>query len=315
VSVGSTPPNEGKGYIDIHHHITAPGSPRLGLPNWSPHLAVEEMDRNGVATGIGFPGPIDVADIAQGRALARSWNEYGTQMGCDYPGRFGLFAALPMMDTDGTLAEIAYAADVLGSDGFGIATNYGDNWLGSERFRPILAELNSRKAVVFVHPNRAPCSTPDALSYVGNFNSGWIEYPMNTARSILDLVASGTLRAFPEIRFIFCHGGGLMPLLLGRIEGFKAWNMVGPEKMRELFPDGIAAEYRKLYFECAQAYATEAFHAVETTADASHLLFGTDFDRFSIAHSIDMLNALELSPALERAIIRDNAASLLPRWS
>src|ERR1700747_115704 len=70
------------GKIDVHHHVGPPpnatgSSGGAGGPAWSPEIAIEEMDRNGVATGIGFPGPIPVStDLERGRKQAREYNEY-----------------------------------------------------------------------------------------------------------------------------------------------------------------------------------------------------------------------------------------------
>jgi predicted TIM-barrel fold metal-dependent hydrolase len=310
-----------KGKIDVHHHIAPPnpggGVGGGGAANWSPAIAVEEMDRNGVATGIGYPGPVPVSpDVERGRKLAREWNEFGTQIGKDHPGRFGLFASLPLPDVEGALKEIEYAADVLHADGFGIATSYRDMWLGDAKLRPVFEELNRRKAVVFVHPIDAACCVPATLTYEKPPMSGaWIEWPMNTARTILSLMASGNLRELPGVRFIFCHDGGVMPLLISRLAGFTDWDAVGPEKLRALFPEGIEAEFRRLYFEGAQGYAPENMGALMKLVPLSHILFGTDYNRFPISHSVRLFESLKLAPAARRAIERDNAAALLPRWN
>ena len=176
----------------------------------------------------------------------------------DHPGRFGLFASLPLPHVDLALAEIAYAYDVLRADGIGVSTNEGDIWLGDERNWPMFAELNRRKAVVFVHPAATSNCSAVSRAYGGELiSSPWLEFPMNTARAILGLLAKGVTRKYPDIRFIFSHGGGAMPFLLGRIAGFTGWRTVGGETLRELFPDGIYAEFGKLYFDCAQALAPE----------------------------------------------------------
>jgi 6-methylsalicylate decarboxylase len=312
------------GKIDVHHHVGPPpsvggvggGRGGAGGPAWSPEIAIEEMDRNGVATGIGFPGPIPVsADLERGRKQAREYNEYAARIGRDHPGRFGLFASLPMHDVAGALKEIEYALDTLKADGFGISTSYGDMWLGDPQLRPIFEEMNRRKAVVYVHPNDAPCCTPATLTYEKQGISGpWIEWPMNTARTILSLMANGNTRQFSGVRFIFSHGGGVMPLLLSRVAGFTDWAAVGPEKLHEMFPDGIESEFRKFYFEGAQAYAPENMGALMKLVPASHILFGTDYNRFPISHSVKLFESLKLSSGVRRAIERDNAVTLLPRW-
>ncbi len=311
-----------KGLIDVHHHIGSLANIGQrgggGAANWSPARAVEEMDRNRIATGIGYPGPVQStpSDFERGRSQARELNEYGAQIGRDYRGRFGLFAALPVADVDGSLKEIEYALDVLKADGFGITTSYGDTWLGDTKLRPIWAELNRRKAVVYVHPSDDRCCTPATLTYETQGISGpWLEWPVNTARTILSLMANGITREFSGIRFIFSHGGGVMPLLIHRIAGFTDWNAVGPERLRALFPNGIEAEFRKLYFEGAQAYSPVNMDALMKLVPASHILFGTDFDRFSIAHSIKLFEALRLPADIRRGIERENAVALLPRWA
>ena len=120
---------------------------------------------------------------------------------------------------------------------------------------------------------------------------------------------------FPISVFCFCHGGGVLPILLGRFAGFEGWHDVGPDRLKAIFPDGVYAEFGKLYFECAQAYAPETVTMLRSLVPASHILFGTDFSYFPIAHSVDALNALALPLEVYNAFARDNAATLLPRWA
>lgn len=301
--------------IDVHHHFQPSGKNADGN-EWSPHMAMEELERNAVTAAIGWCGFIITEDIAAGRKQARDWNEWGTKLCSTYPGRFGLFASLPFGDIDGSLAEIRYAYDVLKADGIGLTTSYGNSWLGDQRFALLWQELDARHATVFVHPFDAPCCRASSLSYeTGVISSAWMEWPFNTARTILSLLASGTTRKFPNIKFIFSHGGGVMPILIGRLDGFVDWKPVGAQNLKELFPDGIYGEYRKLYFECAQAYAPETMQMLREILPGDRLLYGSDFSYFPMAHSLDLVKKLELPAIVRQALLGGNAASILAKWA
>jgi hypothetical protein len=141
----------------VHHHISPPvwleavKRAKLDNPpmaNWSPEKSLEDMDKGGVATAMTSPttpqlGFLSAADAAQ---IARASNEYARKLANDYPGRFGVFAMLPMPHVDESLHEIDYAFDTLHADGIGMMTSYGDKWLGYSEFQPVFDELNRRKA-------------------------------------------------------------------------------------------------------------------------------------------------------------------------
>ena len=301
--------------IDVHHHFE-PTAVNVDGSLWTIGMALEELDRNHIATAIGYAGPLFPHDLQEGRRLARETNEWSAELCRAHPKRFGLFASLPLTDVDGSLAEIAYAFDVLHADGIGLATHYDGLGLGDTKFRPIFEELNRRKAVVYVHPSGNKCSIQSSVTYQSDLISApWIEFPTNTARTILSLWTGGTTRDFLDVTFIFCHGGGVLPLLLGRWAGFPCWYDVGPEQFTDAFPDGVYAEFRKLYFELAQAYAPETIAMLRSLLPASHLMYGSDYSYFPVSHSIELFAKLDLPQDVRTLIGGDNAAALLPRWS
>lgn len=101
--------------------------PEENIP-WTPEVSLRAMDALNidiavlsVPTGVPF-GPVG----PENRRGARVLNEMLAKISKDYP-RLGWFAATPLLyDTEGTLAEIAYALDVLGADGVGLAACYGE---------------------------------------------------------------------------------------------------------------------------------------------------------------------------------------------
>src|SRR5690349_21712395 len=203
------------GRIDTHHHFTIPklfelstakGVNQPTLKGWTAEKSIEEMDQGGVATSIisiSDPG-VWFGDNAAARALVRECNEYGAKVVKDYPGRFGQFAVLPLPDVDGSLKEVEYAMDTLKMDGIGILSSYQGKYLGNPYFAPLMQELNRRKAVVFCHPFCAACETEATLTDAQNRG---VEFVFDTTRTILSLISTGTVIRFPDIRFIWSHGG------------------------------------------------------------------------------------------------------------
>ena len=296
------------GLIDVHHHFAPSGKDNEGRA-WTVAGSLDEMDRNGVDAAIGSLPPVGDG----GPSRARAWNEWGARLCADHPGRLGLFATLPLSAMDDALGALAYAIDVLRVDGVGLPTSYGDVWLSDERFEPLLAEMDRRRLVVFVHPYATSQCRAVGTAYGGDLvTPPWLEFPTNTARLILGLLVRGVNRRYPGIRWIFAHGGGTMPVLLGRIAGFDGWDSVGPDTLARVFPGGIHAGFADFYVECAQAYAPESFALLQRLLPASHLLFGSDYTYFPLAHSVQALDALKLG---DSALASGNALSLFPRFA
>jgi predicted TIM-barrel fold metal-dependent hydrolase len=303
-------------FIDTHHHIYPPKFMAENVEHkidgaaigWTPRYSLDQMDHNGVATAIGSitnPG-VWFGDNEEGRKNARECNEYGAKLARDYPGRFGMFAALPLPDTEGSLREIEYAFDTLKLDGIGLLTSYDNGkLLGHAQFAPVFDELNRRKAVVFVHPTITCCA---------NLNQRVtplsIEFPTDTARTITDLVYSGTLMRCPDIRFIFSHGGGTVLMLISRLAG----GGLKPEDRAKIIPNGFGAELKKLYYDVASvAVNPAAMAALFKVIPTSQILFGSDLPFWKIETIASATNQFDLPPSDLRAIQRENAQHLFPR--
>ena len=307
----ATKPNR----IDIHHHFAPPAwvaevkdRPLFNVANarWSPAQSIEDMDRGGVAAAvvsITNPG-LWFGDPAATTRLARACNEYGAKLVQDHPGRFGLFATMPLPDVDATLKEIEYAYDTLKTDGIGLLTSYDDRWLGNAAFRPVMEELNRRRAVVDVHPTAANCCRN--LDY--GLGPNYIEYGTDTTRAIIGVTFSGDAARFPNIRFIWSHAGGSTPFLAGRIDG-------GSGGAKDRLPNGFMAEAKKFFYDTAGAVNRGALTSLLELVTPSQIVFGTDFPAGGTSREVTQLLAdLKMFDGVGlRAIERDNAIKLLPR--
>lgn len=311
------------GLIDLHHHILPPaylaeardrviaqgqGFLPARVLEWSPQNSLAEMDQNGVAASIvsiSTPG-VWFGSAQSARTLARKCNEYAARLVNDYAGRFGFFAVAPLPDIDGTLREIAYAMDVLKADGIGFMTSYGDKWPGDPAYAPVFDELNRRKAVVYFHPTGPNC----CRDLIPNVPYVFTELPHDTTRAITSLLFSGSFARLRDVRFIFSHAGGTLPMVAGRISRQSA-------QMKELaakLPNGVEYELKRLYYEIAGSANPPAMAALMKLVLTSQILFGSDYPWGTIATTARGMASLGLSLADLKAIGRDNAMALLPRF-
>src|SRR5947199_7005215 len=125
-------------------------------------------------------------------------------------------------------------------------------------YPPVLAELNRRKAVVYVHPLVAACC--GRLS-VGAFPAV-LEVPHDTTRTVTSLLLSGSFSRLPDIKWLFSHAGGTIPMLAGRIQAFYGRSTRGDQS--GLTADGIAEQFRRLHYGTATATSAPTIAALMT---------------------------------------------------
>ncbi|WP_328737811.1 amidohydrolase family protein [Streptomyces bobili] len=272
------------GLVDVHAHLlpdfyvqqaTAAGHAHPdgmgGWPSWSVTAHLDLMDRNGIETAmlsISSPG-VHFGDDKTARLLARRVNEYAAELTRDHPGRFGNFVSLPLPDVDGTLEEIPWAFDELGADGVALMTHTHGMYLGDERLDPVFAELDRRRAVVFLHPTSPVCWERSSLGRPRPM----VEYVFDTARTVTDLVMAGTLTRHPNMRVIVPHCGGTIPVLADRINEF----------MKLLLPlqqpptTDAVQQLRGLYYDMAGTAFPRQVPALLKLVDPDRVLFGSDY--------------------------------------
>jgi 6-methylsalicylate decarboxylase len=264
------------GKIDVHFHLVPQffreavhevisKSPAGGIdfPDWSPTLALDVMDRQGIAVAI-----VSLAQPGSGflpsekcAGFARRCNDYAAELIAQHPRRFGCFGHLPMHDMDAAIAEARYCLETLRFEGISLFSSYGDKFLGDPWLDPLMSYLDSRSAVAHVHPALHPSTKSIALPWPGFM----MEFVFDTTRAAVNLVFSGALERYPNIRFILSHGGGTMPYIAWRLS---VSPMIDP-RLKQRSPQEILAGLKTFWYDSALVPAPQARYRASQRRSAS----------------------------------------------
>jgi 6-methylsalicylate decarboxylase len=310
--------------IDVHHHIIPPvyleAMRRVGIadpipgvdyPAWDVQTTLAVMDRQGIATAIvsiSEPG-VYFGNVALARDLARQINEFSVRLVADHPQRFGAFAVLPLPDGNAALRELEYALDTLKLDGIGLLTNYRGTYLGDAALDALFAELHRRQVVAFIHPSTPPSTDQPTFGLPPSL----YEFTFDTTRMVANLLYSGTLDRYPNLRLILSHAGGTVPYLTRRLT-------FGPtigSYLKARAPQNLIASLRQLYYDVAMSASPYALPSLQALVDPSHILFGSDYPFMpepSVADNVAGLADYEgFDQQAQWMIERENALALFPR--
>ena len=310
--------------IDVHHHFLPPKFMaelnRLGVqwtggpakPVWNLDIARETMARNGIEAAVASPVPqVHWGDDAAAAWWARHCNEFTARAVHDDPAHFGGLATLPLPDAEAALRELEHAYDVLRLDGVILQASNGTKYLGDPAFEELFAELDRRRAIVLIHPNTVP---PGATVPELSIPWGLVEFPFDTSRAVANLLYNGLLERYPNVRYIVSHAGGAIPYLALRLQLGTELPGVG-----DRVPKGVPHYLRNLYYDTALSPSEPVLAALREFAAPGHVLFGSDWpmvpEKVVQIETALLEGSRVLDDAARRAIDRDNALALFPRFA
>lgn len=303
--------------VDVHAHFV-PEPYRAGLlaagkdrpdgspiPPWSAAAHLERLDELGIETAmlsLSSPG-LDV----DGRAeyWAELVNDAGAALAAEHPRRFGWFASLPLPDVEASLGELDRVAEQ--ADGFALLTNHAGVYLGDPQLDPVMAELDRRQAVVFVHPTSpAGCGQVDQ-----GRPAPLIEYLFDTTRAVTNLLLNRVVQRFAGIRWIIPHNGAALASVADRVQLFSDFILKAPDA------EPVADVLARLYYEVgSSAPFPRAASALLELVGPDRLLLGTDLPYApppAVAANLARLRAGELVTGDLTGLLSGNALRLFPR--
>ncbi len=270
--------------VDVHTNIIIPEymevlkahgaelEETFPLPVWEAERHLAFMDSAGIRTAVlTMPAPQPYyGNVEESAKCIRRVNEVSAEVKRQYPGRFKFCAALPLPDVDAAIREAVYALDTLKADGVKLATNSRGQYLGDEELDPLMEVLNERHAVVIIHPHRpTPCSEES----ISTTPLAMYEYPAETTRAVVNMLARNVLVRYPNLKVVVPHCGSFLPLALPRMKSILS-AMVKQGYMQPIDWEGNLS---RLYFDLAGSPTIEVLRSLLTITTPDHVFYGSDY--------------------------------------
>jgi predicted TIM-barrel fold metal-dependent hydrolase len=265
------------------------------------HQRVELLDSVGVDTQVlsmGAQQPY-FEDRDKACLAARFANDLYQDTVARFGGRFAAFGCVPLPHVAAAVEEVAYCLDELRMAGINLGCSVAGRALEEAEFEPLWAELNRRRAVVFLHPVAlgGPLLDLPGLPM-------WLGSRFEDTVAAVRLVISGLTARFPDVKIIVPHLGGTIPFMWGRLADYSNRGM-GESPQQAL---------KRFYYDTVNNTPAALRCAVEVLGP-ERIMLGTDFPYMKatseLAGYVNYVAESGLDPDVVSAILDRNAQELL----
>ena len=247
---------------------------------------------------------VDALDPAEGLEVAQAANEELAQIARRFPGRFICYAAVPMTDVPGAVAELERAVKRLGHRGVGLSAGIHGKPLDHPDLAPLLECAAHLDVPVILLPNHP--SLIDAQLAPHGWLTGAYGFQVDISTVALRLLCAGTLDRLPRLRIVLANLGGVLPFVMERLEQY--WSRVHAGKRPLPVPPREAL--RRFWYETASGHPAAIRMSAELIG-ADRLVFGSDYPSFDFVRALQSVRDCGLPAAAIEAILRDNARQLV----
>lgn len=234
-----------------------------------PELYLGEQGKAGIAHSLVSPIPqlflYDFAPVVTSE-VSTVYNDGLAQWVKLHDTRLSALATVPMNDPEAAAAELERAMGQ-GLRGAIVGSSWGGNMLSEDKFTPFWESANRNKAIVFVHP--LLCTDPRLGK---RMMPNLIGVPWESTVCATDLLLSGMLTRYPDVKILLAHGGGLMPYQIGRMnKGYEMWKAVSAE-----LPEPPQMMIKKFWYDTV-LWNPGALHYLTELVGEDKLVQGTDY--------------------------------------
>jgi predicted TIM-barrel fold metal-dependent hydrolase len=217
------------------------------------------------------------------------------------PDRLAGLGTVPLGHPELAVAELTHAVSSLRLAGVCVGSHVQGRELADPAHDRFWAAAEELGAVVLIHPWGCRLGAALAGQYLGNT----VGQPVETTVALSHIIFSGLLDRHPGLRLVAVHGGGYLPVYIGRSD--HAWQ-VRPDARGCAEPPG--SYLRRIWFD-SLVYTVAGLSALVEVAGPDRVMLGTDYPfDMGVQDPVRRLDAAGFSPADRDAIAGRNATAL-----
>jgi aminocarboxymuconate-semialdehyde decarboxylase len=267
---------------------------------------IADMDAQGTAVqAVSLTGPMaHWGDEEVSHKLASAWNDAASAAHVQCPARLVALLTLPMLFPDRAVDELNRASKLPGIRGVYMGTNINQRDLDDPLFEPIFARIEALDLPIFLHPLQVVGGPRTAPFYLSNI----LSFPFDTAIAACHLIFGGVLDRHPKLQVTLPHGGGVLLMLMGRIDHGAS---VRPEIGKLHLPQ-IPSKYLQRFTFDTIVHSKSVMEFVISEVGADHIMIGSDYCLdMGYERPVHFLDQVNITSAQRKMILEDNAARML----
>jgi aminocarboxymuconate-semialdehyde decarboxylase len=242
------------------------------------------------------------ADADLSHRLAIAWNDGASQAHVAHPDKILALMTLPMLDRDRAIDELKRAAALPGMRGVYLGTNIEGRDLDDPIFEPIFEKICQLDLPVFLHPIQP--TGGKRLDFFLMHNA--LGFTFDTAIAACHLIFGGVLDRHPTLKVNLPHAGGVLPILIGRID--HAYRMSGADKKIAQPPSA----YLKRFTYDTITHSKPILEWVISQVGISRVMLGSDYCfPMGTERPVKIVDQLDLEDRQRAMILGTTAAKLL----
>jgi aminocarboxymuconate-semialdehyde decarboxylase len=199
--------------------------------------------------------------------------------------------------------ELEYVMKALEFRGVELASHVNGVSIADPRFEPFFATAERLGAAIFVHALR-PIGQDRV---VGPISEQAACFPGDIGLCAASFITSAMAERHPKLRIAFSHGGGVLSVLLARLN--RAWQL--QQKLKEALPHEPLTYAKRFYYD-AIVFEPATLRFMTQIYGTSQIVLGSDYP-FALGEPdpVAFLERCGLDTEAQVAILRTNAARFL----